>query len=60
MGVPNPDQVVAPGSIIVVEASVGNDGRTVDTFTVTTPTFTSTYVLDEVFGSLRSSRCREL
>ncbi len=49
MGIPNPEADVAPGSIIVVDASVGTDGRTVETFTVTTATFTSTYVLDEVF-----------
>ncbi len=51
MGVPNPDQDVAPGSIIVVAASVRSDGRTVDNVTVTTPTLTSTYFLNEVFDT---------
>lgn len=49
MGIPNSEVDVEPGSIIVVDASVGTDGRTVETLTVTTPTFTSTYVLDEMF-----------
>lgn len=51
MGIPNPNQPVEPGSIIVVDALVAADGRTVETLTVTTSTFTSSYTLNEVFDT---------
>ncbi len=49
MGIPNADETVEPGEVIVITASMAADDRTVDTFTVATPGHTSTYTLDQVF-----------
>lgn len=51
MGLPNPDQEVEPGAIIIVDASVGTDGRTLESFTVATMAHETSYTLDEVFDS---------
>ena len=48
MGIPSPGETVEPGDVIVVTASMATDGRTIDTFTVTTPEYDSTYRLDQV------------
>jgi hypothetical protein len=49
MGIPSPDQAIEPGAIIVVDVVLAADGRTVDTFTVTTEKFASSYTLDHLF-----------
>lgn len=49
MGIPNAEDTVEPGEVIVVTATMAADGRTVNTFTVTTPEYASTYTLDQVF-----------
>jgi len=40
---------VQPGDVVVIQAELAADGRTIDALNVTTATFTTSYTLDEVF-----------
>ncbi len=51
MGHPAIDDVVEPGDVVVVQAELAADGRTVERLTVTTSGFSTGYALGEIFTS---------
>jgi len=51
LGHPVGTEAVQPGDIVIVQAELGADGGTIEMMTVETATFTTSYVLDEVFDT---------
>ncbi len=49
LGHPSNPATIAPGDVVVVQADIGTDARTIDLATVTTTTFVTSYELLELF-----------
>ncbi len=51
LGHPGDPAAVAPGDVVVVQADIGTDARTIELATVTTTTFATNYELVELFDT---------